>query len=70
MEKLLTPKQLSEILQVSRGVIYKWIYMGFIPHYKLGGQVRFKERDIEAWLNKRKRKGRTTYRLNIEELGL
>jgi excisionase family DNA binding protein len=70
MEKLLTPKQLSEILQVSRGVIYKWIYMGFIPHYKLGGQVRFKERDIEAWLNKRKRKGTTTYRLNIEELGL
>jgi excisionase family DNA binding protein len=70
MEKLLTPKQLSEILQVSKGVIYKWTHTGFIPHYKLGGQVRFKERDIEAWLNKRKKKGRTTYRLNIEELGL
>jgi excisionase family DNA binding protein len=70
MDNLLTPKQLSEALQVSKGVIYKWTHIGFVPHYKIGGQVRFKEKEIEAWLNKRKRKGRSTYKLNIEEIGL
>ena len=66
MEALLTPKQVSQALQVSISVIYKWTHMGFIPHYKLGGQVRFKEKDIQDWLNKRKIKGRTTYKLNID----
>jgi len=65
MEKLITIKDLSEWLQVSKGAIYKWTHMGYIPHYKLSTKVRFKVSDIEKWLEKRKKKGRATYKVDI-----
>ena len=65
MEKLLTINDLSEWLQVSKSSIYKWTHMGYIPHYKLSSKIRFKVSDVEKWLNKRKRKGRNTYKLDI-----
>lgn len=65
MEKLLDIKQLGELIQVSRSTIYKWVNMGFVPYFKLGTFVRFRESDIEKWLQKRHRKGRTTFKLQI-----
>jgi len=66
MEKLLTIKELSELLQVKKGTIYQWVHMGFVPYIKLGTGVRFKESQIEAWIRKRERKGRSTMKLNIK----
>ena len=68
MEQLLTPKQLSGILQVSPSTVYQWTHTGFIPHIKLGGNVRFRPSDVEKWLNKRARKGRSTYKIQIDGL--
>ena len=68
MEKLLTLQQLSSLLQVSPRTVYQWTHTGFIPHYKLPRAVRFKESEIEKWLNKRKRKGRSTYKIDIDAL--
>ncbi len=68
MEELLTIKQLSEYLQVSPSTTYKWVHMGFIPHYKLPTSVRFRASDIEKWLKKRKRKGRSTYKIQTDLL--
>ena len=68
MEKFLTPKQISEWLQVSPSTVYQWTHAGFIPHYKISGVVRFKASEVEKWLNHRKRKGRATYKLNVENL--
>ena len=45
MEKLLTIKQVSEVLQVSPSLIYKWVHYGFVPHLKLGSLIRFRESD-------------------------
>lgn len=59
MEKLLTAKQLSELLQVDLSTVYLWTHTEFIPHYRLGRAVRFREKDVEAWLEKRRQKGRT-----------
>ena len=59
MEKLLTVKDLSEWLQVSPNTIYQWTHTGYIPHYKLPKGVRFKPSEVERWLQKRKKKGRT-----------
>ena len=64
-EKLLTIKDLSEWLQVSTSTIYQWTHTGYIPHYKLPKGVRFKATEVERWLNKRKKKGRVSYKSHI-----
>jgi len=67
MEKLLTVKQLGELMEISESTLYEWTHSGFIPHYKLPKGVRFKISEIEVWLKKRKRKGRSAYRLDMED---
>ena len=58
MEKLLTAKQLAEILQVDLSTIYWWSHTEFIPYVKLGKCVRFRESEVESWLKERGRSGR------------
>ncbi len=53
MKKLLTAKQLSESLQVNISTIYLWTHTQFVPHYKLGKSVRFRESEVQKWLNQR-----------------
>jgi|GEM_PF-1231581 len=70
-EQLLTPKQLSEWLQIKLSTIYKWTAMGYIPCLKLGGKVRgsvrFVRLDVQTWLRRKSRRGRTTYKLRCDE---
>ena len=65
VEKPLTIRQLSELIQISRSTLYEWTRSGFIPPYKFPKGVKFKASEIENWLGKRKRKGRSQHRLNI-----
>jgi len=65
MEKFLTPKQLSELLQVDLSTVYLWTHTEFIPHYKLGRCVRFIEGDVQEWLRHRKSAGRRTMKYDI-----
>lgn len=67
MEKLLTIKDLSELLQVSPKTIYQWTHTGFIPHYKLPKGVRFRMADIEKWLKTIKTIGRDRYKLEVND---
>jgi len=57
MEKLLTPQELAQILNVRPGTIYSWISRGVpIPTVRLSaGCVRFRETAIEAWLREKER---------------
>ena len=57
--KLLDITQLSEILSVKPATIYGWVHDGFIPCIKLGRLVRFSDKDIQEWVNKRRRQGRS-----------
>lgn len=66
MEKLLKVEQLGELIQVSPSTIYHWTQAEFIPHYKLPKGIRFKESEIEIWLRRKKRIGRTGYGLQLE----
>ena len=68
MEKLLTVKQLCEILQVSRALVYKWVHYGFVPYIKIGGVVRFSQKQIEQWLKRREHKGRQKYKMEIDNI--
>jgi excisionase family DNA binding protein len=71
-EQLLTPQDVSKLLQIKLSTIYKWTSSGYIPCVKLGGKVRgsvrFVRLEIMRWVRKRARHGRDTYRLDIEKL--
>ncbi len=51
MEKLLNPQELAEVLNVRPGTVYSWLSRGVdIPHVKIGGTVRFREKAVMEWL--------------------
>ena len=51
MEKLLNPSQLAEVLNVRPATIYSWLSRGVdIPHVKIAGTVRFREKAVMDWL--------------------
>jgi len=56
VEKLLNPLQLAEILNVRPGTIYSWLSRGVdIPHVKIAGTVRFREKAVTDWLLQKER---------------
>jgi excisionase family DNA binding protein len=50
MERLLTTKDLQQILQVDRITIYRMLDSGELPGIKVGGQWRFPEPAVNDWL--------------------
>ena len=68
VERFLTPKQLSDLLQVDQSTVYLWTHTEFIPHYKVGRCVRFLEADVQTWLQKRRQSGRATLKYAVETL--
>lgn len=48
-EKLVTMKELEELLSVSRYTIYGWMKKG-LPHLKIKHVVRFNKAEVEKWL--------------------
>ncbi len=42
---------LSEYLKVTPKWIYERTHLNGIPHIKLGGQLRFRKKSIDKWLN-------------------
>jgi excisionase family DNA binding protein len=50
MQPLLTPQQLADFLQVSKGHVYRLIQQRRIPFIKQGGSVRFRPESIEKWI--------------------
>ena len=50
MEKLLTAKQVSELLEVKVDTVYEWVSRGLIPYVKLGRLVRFKKAELFRWV--------------------
>jgi len=65
MEKLLTIDDLAKMLSVSKSTIYRWVHYGFVPHFKIGGAVRFDEGAIQRWLREREVAGRRKIALDI-----
>ncbi|OGP57902.1 MAG: hypothetical protein A2162_02650 [Deltaproteobacteria bacterium RBG_13_52_11b] len=65
MEKLLNPLQLADILNVRPGTIYSWLSRGVdIPHVKIAGTVRFREKAVTDWLLQKERERK---RRNFED---
>lgn len=53
VDDLLTTRQLCDLLQVDRITIYRMLQDGRLRGFKVGGQWRFSQRQIEAWLGER-----------------
>lgn len=51
IERLLKVDEVAERLSVSRRTVYRFRDSGFMPPaIKLGGAVRWRERDIQEWI--------------------
>lgn len=54
MTKLLTSKDVAEIMQVKQRTIYAWVQAGKIPFTKLpGGDIRFDAQKLDNWIKNR-----------------
>jgi excisionase family DNA binding protein len=53
--RLLSIGQLSQQLGVSVKTLYGWVYLRQIPYVKMGRLVKFDARDIEKWIETKKR---------------
>ncbi len=49
-ERLLTAKELGEILAISPKTLYNYVTRGMIPYFKIESNVRFRGRDVADWL--------------------
>jgi excisionase family DNA binding protein len=62
MERLMTTKQVSELIEVKPSTVYQWVHLGLIPYVKLGKCVRFKKSELFRWIDKNFRKERISFR--------
>lgn len=52
MEKMLTQKEVAEILGTTTGTLntLRWQKKLDIPYYRVGSKILFKKEDLENWL--------------------
>jgi len=51
MEKVfLTIQEVSEYLNLRRSTIYSMVEAGEIPYYRVGRLIRFKQNDVDLWM--------------------
>ncbi len=69
MERLMTAKQVSELIEVKPSTVYQWVHLGLIPYVKLGKCVRFKKAELFRWIDKNLRKERISFKSVEKTLG-
>lgn len=52
---ILTIKEVAEYLKLAEKTAYRLAADGKLPGFKVGGSWRFKQEDIERWINERKK---------------
>jgi excisionase family DNA binding protein len=50
MNEVLTARQVAELLGLNRATIYKLAAARQLPHLRIGGAVRFRREDVEAFV--------------------
>lgn len=55
LPRYLTPRQASELLQISLSSFYKSSWQGVIPTIKIGGRLRVDKRRLEEYLDRNTR---------------
>lgn len=62
MERLMTARQVSELIEVRPSTIYQWVHEGLIPYVKLGKCVRFRKDELFRWIDRNHRKERVSFK--------
>jgi len=55
MPRLIDVDELADYLRLKKQTIYNWLHQGKISGIKVGGVWRFDQKEIDAWLNSRRR---------------
>ena len=55
LDELLTLKEVAALLKIAERTTYMMVHRGNLPGFKVGGQWRFKRKDIDAWMEEQKR---------------
>jgi len=53
-DEILTLKEVAEYLKLAEKTAYRLAADGKLPGFKVGGSWRFKESDIEKWIEEQK----------------
>lgn len=53
-KKFLTVKDLATSLQLTERHIYRLIKEGTLPHYRIGGTIRFDAEQVREWLDSKR----------------
>ena len=56
MEKLLLPNEVADYLRVHVQTVWMWAREGSIPCIKIGNGYRFKQEEIDNWLENKRQK--------------
>lgn len=59
--KLITIKEVAEILNVKPATLYQWAELNQIPCFKLNGCLRFDIDDISNWIKSCKKEAASSY---------
>ncbi len=51
LERLLTARELADVLGMAPATVLDWHEAGRIPSFKIGTAVRFRASEVEAWLD-------------------
>jgi len=49
-DRLLTAKELADILAISPKTLYNYVTRGMIPYFKIESNVRFRASEVAEWL--------------------
>jgi excisionase family DNA binding protein len=51
-QRLLTAREVAELLSISPKTVYAYVERNSIPHYKIEASVRFRPKDVAEWLRR------------------
>ena len=55
MDDVMNYKGLASYLKMAQGTLRHWVMNGKVPFIKMGRNVRFSKKQIDAWLEKQSR---------------
>jgi excisionase family DNA binding protein len=51
----LTINEISEYLNLKRSTVYSMVEAGELPHYKIGRLIRFKQDEVDRWMDEHRK---------------
>ncbi len=66
---MLTIAQVSQLLNIKVGTLYGWVSQGKIPNIKINGLVRFRQEEIDEWVESCRKIPATSLPKNLKRNG-